>query len=166
MALEEAIRASFDKVNAIAAAEGTSTTPNVGGYPAVDTSRTLRPIRASVINTYVTRALARYNGTTNPRKQPLEVIMEEKYIASFGMGIDLFTDWRRTAYPVITVPDVSNIGGQPGLVEDQDANTRGAGLFPRRLFYSQRDLQSNVNPSTPKEQVDPLSPTYRIFWDR
>ena len=92
--------------------------------------------------------------------------MEEKYVASFGMGTDIYTDWRRTGFPIITVPDNSNIGSNVGLIEDNDQVTTSSGLFPRRLFYSQQDITANLNPAAPKAQVDPLSANYRIFWDR
>ncbi|WP_426059594.1 SusD/RagB family nutrient-binding outer membrane lipoprotein [Hymenobacter sp. B1770] len=165
-AFQAAVQASFDKVNAIALAEGTPTTPTTTSgapYPTAIPagSRALAPIPAAEIAAYITAALARFDGAT-----PLRIIMEEKYVASFGMGPDIYTDWRRTGFPVITVPDNSNIGNNAGLVEDNDPVTRGAGLFPRRLFYSQQDLTANANPAAPKGQVDPTSPNYRIFWDR
>ncbi|GAC1591461.1 MAG: hypothetical protein NVS3B25_10960 [Hymenobacter sp.] len=172
MALQAALQASFDKVNAIALAEGTSTTPTTTSgtpYPTAipGGSRALAPIPAAEMATYISAALARFDGTApGPTKTPLQVIMEEKYVASFGMGPDIYTDWRRTGYPIITVPDNNNIGSNVGLVEDNDPVTRGTGLFPRRLYYSQQDLTANANPAAPKTQVDPSSANYRLFWDR
>ena len=169
-ALQEALQASFDKVNAIATAEGSPTAPTTTSGAAYPTliptgSRPLARIPAPEVTAYIDAALARFDGTgTGPAKSPLEVIMEEKYVASFGMGPDIFTDWRRTGFPVLTVPDNANIGNNPGLVEDNDPATRGAGLFPRRLFYSQASLIAN--PNAPKVQVEPGSANYRIFWDR
>ena len=171
-ALQAALQASFDKVNAIALAEGTSPTPTTTSgapYPTAipSGSRALGPIPAAEITTYINGALARFDGTaTGPAKTPLQVIMEEKYVASFGMGPDIYTDWRRTGYPILTVPDNNNIGNNAGLVEDNDPITTGAGLFPRRLFYSQQDITANSNPSAPKAQIDPANANYRIFWDR
>ncbi len=171
-ALAEALRASFDKVNAIAIAEGTSTDARPLSAPfslaAIPTgSRVLGPIPRREDSTYIANALARFEGRgAGPAKTPLQVIMEEKYVSSFGMGPDIYTDWRRTGFPIITVPDNSNIGNNPGLVEDNDPATRGAGLFPRRLYYSQSSLTANPNPAAPKAQVDPGSNNYRIFWDR
>ena len=172
-ALQAALQASFDKVNAVAAAEGASTTPTTTSGAAYPTaipsgSRALGRIPAAEVTAYIDAALARFDGTaTGPAKTPLQVIMEEKYVASFGMGPDIFTDWRRTGFPLLTVPDNANIGpNNPGLIEDNDPVTRGAGLFPRRLFYSQASLIANPNPAAPKVQVDPGSANYRIFWDR
>ena len=169
-ALQEALQASFDKVNAVATTEGGSTAPTTtsgAAYPALipTGSRPLARIPVLEVTAYIDAALARFDGTgPGPAKTPLEVIMEEKYVASFGMGPDIFTDWRRTGFPVLTVPDNANIGNNPGLVEDNDPATRGAGLFPRRLFYSQASLIAN--PNAPKVQVEPSSANYRIFWDR
>jgi hypothetical protein len=176
VALEAALRASFAKVNAIAQAEisagGSPAPTNLNGSAAVyptaipATSRALTTIPGTEIDTYVTAALARFDGTNTigPIKTPLQVIMEEKYVASFGMGTDLYTDWRRTSFPIISVPDNANIGANnPGLVEDGDPATTSAGLFPRRLPYSQTALTANPNPSAPKVLADPTS---RIFWDQ
>ncbi|MBD2724152.1 SusD/RagB family nutrient-binding outer membrane lipoprotein [Hymenobacter armeniacus] len=168
-ALQSALQASFDKVNAIASAEGTSTTPNPSLSQPYSTIipagfRPLAPIPAAEVAAYIAAALDRFDGTATPAKTPLQVIMEEKYVSSFGMGTDIYTDWRRTGYPIITVPDNNNIGTNAGLQEDNDPLTRGSGLFPRRLFYSQSAL--TANPSAPKNQVDPNSANYRIFWDK
>ena len=115
-----------------------------------------------VIEAYRNAVLARFDAAA----QPLQIIMEEKYVSSFGMGPDIYTDWRRTGFPIITVPDNANIGSNVGLVEDGDADTRGAGLFPRRLFYSQGSLTANPNPAAPKRQLTESDPNYRIFWDK
>lgn len=166
-AFGDAIKASFDKVNAIALAEGTSTSPQSSTVPfplptVPSSSRPLGVIPAAEITTYLNAALARFDAAA----QPLQVIMEEKYVSSFGMGPDIYTDWRRTGFPIISVPDNANIGDNAGLVEDNDANTRGAGLFPRRLYYSQSSLTANPNPAAPKRQLTQADPNYRIFWDR
>ena len=169
-ALKEAIEASFAKVNAIAAAEGTSPSPQLSSGLPYSTAipggfRALGAIPDAEINIYVNAALQRFDGVSTT-KTPLQVIMEEKYVASFGMGTDIYTDWRRTGFPIITVPDNNNIGYNVGLIEDNDQVTTSSGLFPRRLFYSQQDITANLNPAAPKAQVDPFSANYRIFWDR
>ena len=170
-ALQQAIEASFEKVNAIARTEGASTEAVASGAPTPLAnipagSRALGTIPVGEIAIYVNAALARFDGTAVPAKTPLQVIMEEKYVSSFGMGNDIYTDWRRTGLPILTVPDNINIGNNAGLVEDNDPGTRGAGLFPRRLYYSQSSLTANPNPAAPKVQVEPSNPLYRIFWDR
>ncbi|HEX8330174.1 MAG TPA: SusD/RagB family nutrient-binding outer membrane lipoprotein [Hymenobacter sp.] len=167
VAFIQAVDASFAKLNAIAIAEGTSPVPALSSgspYPDLNAARALAPLStgpSSVVARYDSAAAIRFDGAT-----PLRTIMEEKYIASFGMGPDIYTDWRRTGFPIITVPDNGNIGNNAGLLDDNDPATRGAGLFPRRLFYSQQDITANSNPEAPKTQVDPGSANYRIFWDR
>ena len=167
-ALEAAIDASFAKVNAIALAEGTSTPATPSSPPSQTPINPLVPppvlgvIPPLVIEAYRNAVLARFDAAA----QPLQIIMEEKYVSSFGMGPDIYTDWRRTGFPIITVPDNANIGSNAGLVEDGDADTRGAGLFPRRLFYSQGSLTANPNPAAPKRQLTESDANYRIFWDR
>ncbi|RSK24277.1 SusD/RagB family nutrient-binding outer membrane lipoprotein [Hymenobacter metallilatus] len=130
-AYEEGIRAAFDKVNAIATADGSPV------------------ISATSISTYVTAALTRYtNAATDTDK--LRQIMTEKYIASFGSGLDLYTDYRRTNLaPVIISAD-----------DDNDAQTVATGPFPLRLPYRQSDLLANPNAPA---QVNVA--TDRIFWD-
>src|SRR6476661_7610581 len=150
-ALLDGIQASFNKVNAIAAAE-----------TQLDPLQAVPQIPQTAIDAYKTEAGNRFDGTSGNRT-PLQVIMEEKYVASFGMGPDLYTDFRRTGFPIITVPGLSQ-ANQPGLVEDGDGSTTGNGPFPRRLTYSQQDL--TANPNSPRGQVLFTDPGYRIFWDR
>jgi len=146
--LREALQASFNKVNAIALADGSPL------------------ISPAAINTYITAAIDRYNfkpvgipriPTTAAEK--LEVIMKEKYVASFGYGVDVWTDFRRTKYPNI---NVSQQAADParGLLPD-DGGTVSQGVFPRRFYYPTNDLL--LNPNSPRVQKDLNSP---IFWER
>lgn len=130
-ALNEALNASFDKVNAIATADGSPIIP------------------ATAITTYVDAALARYDAASSDESK-LNVIITEKYIASYGTGTDVYTDYRRTGYPII--PDAST---------DQDQQTVKTGDFPVRFPYRANDLLSN--PKAPKQ---PNYTTEKIFWDR
>ncbi|TGE19248.1 SusD/RagB family nutrient-binding outer membrane lipoprotein [Hymenobacter elongatus] len=125
-ALDKGVQAAFDKVNAIAAADGSPL------------------ISAADIDTYKTAVLSRYGAGS------LQVIMEEKYKAGFGFGEDIYTDYRRTGFPVITLP------GSPA-----EPNTRITGGYPRRLPYRQDDLTSN--PNAPQQVNVVLD---RIFWDK
>lgn len=139
IALSEAIDASFAKVNAIATAEGT-----VAG-----TSTTIPTISTAAITTYRTAVLARYDLASVEGK--LNIIMTEKYIASYGYGIDVYTDYRRTGYPAVPFADTDN-----------DPQTVQTGAFPVRLPYRLNDLLTN--PNAPQEQ--PNITTEKIFWDR
>lgn len=128
-AFEEAVRASFDKVNEVATVE-TNAAP---------------PIPQAEIETYVTAALARFDAAANK----LEPIITEKYIASFGWGVDIYNDYRRTGFPVINDPETDN-----------DPQTIRTGPFPLRLPYYNNELTSN--PNAPRQ---PNIATERIFWD-
>ena len=155
-ALEQAIRASFQKVNDIAIAEGTPTSTNAAGrVPANVTLGPVPTIAPAVINSYVTRAMARFN------RDPLRTIMTEKYIASFGMGPDIYTDFRRTGLPQIGLPSPLPSEAGFGIFDVGAGVQRAGGAFPRRLFYSQQDLNANSN----APEVQP-SPQDRIFWDK
>jgi len=87
------------------------------------------------------------NGTlagTNPQK--LQQIIEEKYIALFGVSVEPWTDWRRTGYPALTPPSnhiapVTNV--------------------PRSLFYAQSEIDLNPNAPTQK----PTDLQTKVFWD-
>ena len=141
-AFREALVASFDKVNAIASADFS---------PRMDPAR---------VTEYIEAALAAFNKSGASADDKLEVLMYEKYVASFGYGIDMYTDFRRTYHPRIKVP--GNADPNRGILDDNDPITQSNGAFPRRLYYSRNDLL--VNPNGPKNQFDPV--TDRIFWDR
>lgn len=130
-ALSDALNASFAKVNAIATADGSPTIP------------------AAAITTYVTAVLARYDAATS-NEAKLNVIITEKYIASYGTGVEIYNDYRRTGYPDV-----------PNAATDNDPNTVATGPFPVRFPYRQNDLLSNPNAPA---QINPA--TDKVFWDR
>ncbi|MBF9142126.1 SusD/RagB family nutrient-binding outer membrane lipoprotein [Hymenobacter properus] len=148
-ALVEALNASFNKVNTIAAVDGSPvmTTAQINGY----INRVATPLSNS-------GPLDRFDRATN-NEDRLEVIMYEKYVASFGYGVDVYTDFRRTHHPQIRV---SQQAADPsrGLLPD-DGGTLSQGIFPYRFYYPTSDLI--LNPNSPRTQA-PL--TSRIFWDR
>lgn len=129
-AFEEAVRASFEKVSDVVQQSGAS-------------APLLIP---ADYNQYITDALSRYDAASNK----VEVILTEKYIASFGYGIDIYNDYRRTGFPQINDPDTDN-----------DPQTIKRGPYPIRLPYYFNELTSN--PNAPK--VQPNIATERVFWD-
>ncbi|GAB2965898.1 SusD/RagB family nutrient-binding outer membrane lipoprotein [Hymenobacter coalescens] len=135
-AFQAALNASFDKVAAIANSAGVVLT--TAQQTQLTADRTA----------YITAALARYDAATSTEGK-LEVIMTEKYISSFGYGIDIYTDYRRTGYPRITLADT-----------DGDAQTTQTGPFPVRLPYRLNDLLTN-----PNAPAQPNINTERVFWD-
>jgi hypothetical protein len=138
-ALRDAIGASFDKVNSIAIKDGS---------PAMN---------SATVTAYIDAALAAFNRAGATLDDKLEVIMYEKYVASFGYGVDMYTDFRRTYHPRIKVP--GNAEPAKGLIDDVDPATISTGPFPRRLYYPINDLL--VNPNGPQAQV-----AQPIFWDK
>ena len=130
-ALNDALNASFNKVNTVATEDGSPT------------------IAPTAIATYVAAALARYDAATS-NEDKLNVIITEKYKASYGTGVEIYNDYRRTGYPDI-----------PNATTDNDAQTVATGPFPVRFPYRQNDLLSNPNAPA---QINPA--TDKVFWDR
>jgi hypothetical protein len=87
------------------------------------------------------------NGTlTGTNAQKLKQIIEEKFVALFGVTVEPWTDWRRTGYPVLTVPT---------------NHFTPVTLVPRSLFYPQSEI--DLNPNCPGQKPDNLQS--RVFWD-
>ena len=109
-----AIWASFSKVNEIAGSVGSPL------------------IAEDDIADYVDAVLADYDADDDTGK--LEHIMTQKWIASFGWGADLYTDYRRTGFPVL-----------------HDANTDDLSFtirnreFPNSFPWPTANLQVNGN---------------------
>jgi hypothetical protein len=99
-------------------------------------------VTAAVLATYVA-----LNGTlVGTNAQKLKQIIEEKYVALFGVSVEPWTDWRRTGYPVLTppanrIPQVTNV--------------------PRTLFYAQSEI--DLNPNAPDQK--PADLQSKVFWD-
>ncbi|WP_222535212.1 SusD/RagB family nutrient-binding outer membrane lipoprotein [Pedobacter polysacchareus] len=79
---------------------------------------------------------------TGTPAQQLQQIINEKYIASFGVIGESWTDWRRTGYPAIAIAA-------------QAVTT----YIPRSLFYAQSEIDLNPN-AKQKTGMD-----VRVFWD-
>lgn len=127
---EEAVYASFDKVNMIADEAGVELIDDVD------------------IDDYVTAVMAKYDAADNTGK--LELIMTEKWIASFGFAMDAYTDYRRTGFPIMFDPNSDPL---PFTV-----TSRG---YPVSLAYNaQGSLNLNQN-APPQKTVT----TDRVFWD-
>ena len=127
--LAQAIQASFDKVNEVASA---------AGAPSI--------IQAD-IDTYISSIMSIYAGADNAGK--LQHIMTQKWIASFGFGIDAYNDYRRTGYPVLHDGNTDNL--------DITVRTRD---YPASYPWKTADLQVNKNAPTQKNIT-----TFDVFWD-
>jgi Starch-binding associating with outer membrane len=97
-------------------------------------------VAAGNITTYLAT-----NGTlTGTNAQKLQQIIEEKYIALFGVSVEPWNDWRRTGFPVLSTPTNSITGS-----------------VPRTLFYPQSEI--DLNPKCPGQKSAALQD--RVFWD-
>ncbi len=124
---EAAMRASFDEVNQLSAAEN--------------------DIDDADIDDYVDAVLALYDAGNDAKK--LELIMTEKWIASFGFGNDAYTDYRRTGYPIMFNPNTDN---NPFTILNR--------AYPLSLPYYTSDLAINPNADAQRNPA-----TDRVFWD-
>ena len=125
---EQAIRAAFAKVNEIA---------NQAGVPLIS---------EAAINSYVTSVMARFNEADESTK--LNLIMTEKYKANFGFAVDIYTDYRRTGYPIL----------HDAKTDILDITVRGR-EFPLSFPYPTDDL--NLLPDQRQKNVY----QDRVFWD-
>lgn len=130
VAFEEALYASFDKVNEIAAAVSTT------------------EIIEDDIVAYVESVLAAYDAADDQGK--LEHIMTQKWIASFGWGVDMYTDYRRTGYPVLYDANSDNLSYTIRTKE-----------FPHAFPWPTANLQVNSNAP---DQKNVTSDAAKVFW--
>lgn len=87
------------------------------------------------------------NGTlTGTTAQQIQQIIEEKYVALFGVSTEPWTDWRRTGFPTLSVPTTV---------------INGVTATPRSLFYPQSEI--DLNPKCPGQKS--ISLQDKVFWD-
>ncbi len=99
-------------------------------------------VAPAAITTYLTA-----NGTlTGTTAQMIQQVIEEKYIALFGVSVEPWTDWRRTGFPALSVP--TNV-------------INGVTAVPRSLFYPQSEI--DLNPKCPGQKTADLQS--KVFWD-
>lgn len=146
--LEEAITASFAKVDQVVEGNGSSQDiPKLIGSPEV--------------TTFIDGILAEFNAADATKK--LEIIMTQKWVATFGDPTDQYNDYRRTGFPVLANPDSSSKEYQLDNGDDFpiiDSQTVLNNQFQLSLFWPQSEL--NVNKNAPKQKVPG---EYKIFWD-
>ncbi len=85
---------------------------------------------------------------TGTEADKVKKIIEEKYIANFGVINEPWTDWRRTGYP-------------SQIVKVANATITSSSDVPRSLFYPQSEI--DLNPNAPKQKVNMIE---RVFWDK
>jgi hypothetical protein len=115
-----------------------------------------------LVKAYITSVMAQYDAATPARK--LEYIMTEKWISQFGCGVDTWTDYRRTRYPVVFNPlDATQApGGQ--VISPFEGFVIPVTLInpvPWTVCWPTSEL--SLNPNAPV-QKDPS--THKVFYDR
>ncbi len=94
----------------------------------------------------ITEYLAANGTLSGSTAQQIQQVIEEKYIALFGVSTEPWTDWRRTGFPALNIP----------------ANAiNGTGGVPRTLFYPQSEI--DLNPNNPGQKSTSLQD--KVFWD-
>ena len=99
---------------------------------------------AGVSDANIALYLAAKGTLTGTESEKIKRIIEEKYIASYGVMMEPWTDWRRTGFPAIS--KVNN-----AVTTD----------IPRSLPYPQSEI--DLNPNSPGQKPDLL---VRVFWDK
>ena len=146
--LNEAMTASFVKVDQVVAGTGTTqTVPVLAG--------------SANVTTFMGDVMTEY-GLGSPEKQ-LEIIMTQKWVATYGDPMDQYNDYRRTGYPVLANPN----GASPEYqLDNGDGWPLNDGLtvlnnnFQHTFFWPQPEI--NLNQNAPA-QKDPTA--YKVFWD-
>ena len=127
---------------------------NIGGASADSLFR--QGIRMSMsaagVSAAATTAYVDAQGTlTGTEADKVKKIIEEKYIANFGVINEPWTDWRRTGYPT-------------QIVKVTNAVTTSSSDVPRSLFYPQSEIDLNLsNVPNQKQKVNMIE---RVFWDK
>lgn len=146
--LQEAMAASFAKVDQVVDRNGTTqNVPNLVGNAAT--------------TTFIAGVIAEFNAASADKK--LEIIMTQKWVATFGDPADQYNDFRRTGYPVLADPtgsspeyQLDNEDGFPIV----DSQTVLNNPFQLSFFWPQNELNANQNAPAQKN-----ASTYKIFWD-
>src|SRR5690606_21254857 len=101
------------------------------------------------IDTYVDAVLAAYDAEVTSDGR-LEHIMTQKWIASLGFAVDVYTDYRRTGFPVLHDGNTDNLGT---TVRTRD--------YPNSFPWVTTNLSLNTNAPTQKNVV---SDAAKPFW--
>lgn len=135
--------AEYNFIRAEAALMGAPGDPQAFYAAGITASMTEAGVAPAAITAYLATPAGTLTGTN---AQKLQQIIEEKYIASFGVAVEPWNDWRRTGYPSLSVP--SNV-------------INGVTAVPRSFFYPQSEI--DLNPKAPAQKAADLQA--KVFWD-
>ncbi|MGI8599375.1 MAG: SusD/RagB family nutrient-binding outer membrane lipoprotein [Chitinophagaceae bacterium] len=110
-------------------------------------------IRASMQSVGLTDAQITAYFTANPtivnltgtNEEKHKQIITQKYVASVGNALEAYNDYRRTGYPILS---------QPLVTDGDDPN-----VFPQRFPYTNREGASNPNQPNPRPRT-----TVKVWW--
>ncbi|OYU81608.1 MAG: SusD/RagB family nutrient-binding outer membrane lipoprotein [Flavobacterium sp. BFFFF1] len=147
--LQAAMEASFAKVDEVVDNnQAPQTIPNLVGSAAV--------------TTFIGNVMAEFNAASADKK--LEIMMTQKWVATFGDPFDQYNDYRRTGYPILanpnsTSPEYQLDNGDGFPLEDSQTVLNNP--FPLSFYWPQSELEVNANAPIQKVGLG----DYRIFWD-
>lgn len=148
-----ALIASFSQVDWVITAhvKPTQTVPLLGAAP-----------QAALVTAYITKIMDLYTAASATEK--LEHIMTQKWLSNMGSGVDQYTDYRRTGFPIMFDPNnalhapggtVTNPQGTPQAKIPVSNNI----LYPLSLPWSQTERELNANAPAQKAPEK-----YKVFW--
>lgn len=146
--LQAAMAASFAKVDQVVANSGTTqVVPVLTG--------------SDEVSDFMDNIIEEFNSGNSTKK--LEIIMTQKWVATFGDPMDQYTDYRRTGFPIFANPNSTTQeyqldNGDAFPLDDSETVLNTA--YPLSIFWPQSEL--NVNKNAP---VQKTPGTYKIFWD-
>jgi hypothetical protein len=147
--LSQAITASFAKVDKVVADNKSKQT----GIPKL--------IGSANVTTFINKIMTEFTNGDSTKK--LEIIMTQKWVATFGDPTDQYNDYRRTGFPILANPNstakeyqLDNGDNFPII----DSETVLKNPYQLSLYWPLSEL--NLNKNAP-DQKNPA--TYKIFWD-
>lgn len=146
--LQAAMTASFAKVDQVVANSGTTQV-----VPILSES--------DEVSDFMDNIIEEFNNGNSAKK--LEIIMTQKWVATFGDPADQYNDYRRTGFPIFANPNSTTQeyqldNGDAFPLDDSETVLNTA--YPLSIFWPQSEL--NVNKNAP---VQKTPGTYKIFWD-
>lgn len=146
--LEEAIKASFAKVDQVVTDnKSKQTIPVLSG--------------STEVTNFIDGILTEFNDGNSTKK--LEIIMTQKWVATFGDPTDQYNDYRRTGFPILANPnstlqeyELDNGDGFP--IDDSETVLKNP--YQLSLYWPLSELNLNKNAPAQKNPA-----TYKIFWD-
>jgi hypothetical protein len=116
---------------------------------------------------YIALVMAKYDAATDDGK--LELVMTQKWIADILNAVTQYTDYRRTGYPKLFVPENKSgvsakspykhtAAAEQGEVE---CRTSVSFVYPKSLPYSKEETERNGTNMPAKNDLQ----NARVFWD-